>query len=442
MKRVSLLTALLLLLVALALLSACESEEPTTTTVAPVTTLPSEAVTTPVATTPAVTTTEPPAPVTTDPIPSDEIPLPDFASVNSIPKADQSSVGQVVQLHLDTTSFYYFHGERSRLITVEAVPDADYGQLVIYRPRIPAPEFLVPGILCSGGVQLDAGIQGEVLAVAHITLEECAQLMADLADLAQLAADEYCRADSAPAAFGADTWYFSIHDSEDDRHRIDALAGNTGAQQSPRMAYQVKLINHVLTRYDLVRALYDADQPLPPGTLVAADSLPKADQSSVGQTVKLSIPALMDKVMFLVLDKDAQTARLMVLEPVPEGNNLAMITVYEPLPVMSEWLMMTVSAKVLAVSYITHEEYLYAKLDRASADAYIDAGSLWAEELIPLSSDIDHPGNQQWYCTVFGENGKISDLLTDRTEQNSQVLDLYYQCMEMILYRYDLGMYQ
>lgn len=357
--------------------------------------------------------------------------LDSLGSINSIPKADQSAVGRMVALTLENSCFYYYEypsGAVQRIITVEPSPVAGYGRVILYRVDVEGVDELKQ--------TLDQPIAGEIVAIAHISLQEATDLLVGIDAMERLNEEELVKGDGATDNPNSKQWYFSIQGED---AKVIALGGNTTKTGSNEQIYHTRMIQTVLGRYDLVRHLYDG--LVPPGTLRDVSSIEQAEQTDVGKTVSL---ILGDKVFYYFIDRETDQERLMILESVEFAQNLGRITVYETalggLDGLLKGMDKAFDAKILAVSNISWEEYNSASTTKQYMDYALDSGELSSKEVIGLTDSVKHPATLQWYCTVREEGNTVA-LLSNLTDSDSAWLNACFERIDSILYRFDLAPY-
>lgn len=179
-----------------------------------------------------------------------------------------------------------------------------------------------------------------------------------------------------------------------------------------------------------------------PGDLPPVDSLPKADQSSVGKTVALS---LQDAYFYYYFDTDSGKERLIVVDLLSTEADGGILYIYETnlngIDGLCDAISSSVQAKVLAVSTISFYEYMYASWGLEIIDC-VDEGLVQETELISLSEPVTNPNTAQFYFSIVdADQGEVVMLVGNMTKQDSEYLTVAFEVMDRIIERFDLAKY-
>ena len=179
-----------------------------------------------------------------------------------------------------------------------------------------------------------------------------------------------------------------------------------------------------------------------PGDLPPVDSLPKADQSSVGKNVALS---LKDAHFYYYFDTDSGKERLIVVDLLSTKADGGILYIYETnlkgLGGLCDAISSSVQAKVLAVSTISFYEFQYASWGLEFVDL-ADQGEVQKAELISLNASVTNPNPVQCYFSIVdADQGEVVMLSGNMTAQDSEYLTKAFAVMDRIIYRFDLAKY-
>lgn len=179
-----------------------------------------------------------------------------------------------------------------------------------------------------------------------------------------------------------------------------------------------------------------------PGDLPPVDSLPVADQSSVGKTVELSLKS---EHFYYYFDADSGKERLIVVDLLSTEEDGGILYVYETdlngLDGLCKAIASPIQGKVLAVSTISFYEFMYASWGLEFTDYALD-GSIHEAELISLTdSSANSNTAQRYFSIVDADRGEVVMLAGNMTAQDSEYLTEAFEVMDRIITRFDLSRY-